>query len=201
MLNGHKANRSNDPRPEDAVIDSVATGKGAPELLLYQEQLLRALAQGTPWPGGRMPLSFQPSPYRVRVKESSFFAGTALDCLQLPALLGETIQVETVCPTNGRAICLTVTGEGVANCDPPGCVLSLVTPGQMPGSPTASPDDRLKQARQLTHFFSSAEAAALWLVPYADVDILDLDQAWRLANGDADDRDRPVPVSPDKNIE
>ncbi|MGD2078384.1 MAG: hypothetical protein PVH18_08375, partial [Chloroflexota bacterium] len=47
--------------------------QSAPALLMYQQQILRALAQGISWEGGRLPLSFQPSPYQVRVKDSSFF--------------------------------------------------------------------------------------------------------------------------------
>ena len=112
--------------------------------------------------GGRLPFSFQPSPYRVRVKESSFFAASALECLQLPVLLGEAVEVESICPSNGSTIRLTVTGLGVTSHDPAGCVMSLAVPS-------------------LTRFFSSPETAALWLVAYPEAVILRLDQAWQLA--------------------
>jgi hypothetical protein len=151
------------------------------DLLAYQQQLLHALAQGGLWMGSRLPLSFQPSPYRVRVKESNFFAASALECMQLPLLLGEGIEVETLCPSTGSTIQLIITDQGVARQSPRDSVMSLAVTGQTSAEPPMSLADLLNLARQQTRFFSSAEAAALWLVAYPDVQILQLDQAWRLA--------------------
>jgi hypothetical protein len=152
------------------------------ELLIYQGQMVRALAQGTPWAGGRMPLSFRSSPYRVRVGESRFFASSALDCLRLPALLGEAIEVASICPSSGRAICLIVTEQGVTRQDPPACVMSLAAPRITLNHLHNSPDGSRGEARDLSRFFSSPEAAALWLVAYPGVELLNLDRAWQLAN-------------------
>jgi hypothetical protein len=162
--------------PVDGWQGRETTGTAAampmPELVEYQQQILRALAQDSSWLGGRLPLSFQPSPYRVRVKESAFFASSALACLQLPALLGAAIEVETFCPSNGLAIHLAITDQGVTSHDPAGCVMSFTDVGQA---------SRQSSAQQLIRFFSSAEAAALWLVAYPNVEIVQLGQAWRLA--------------------
>lgn len=171
----------------DAQIDDwrsttdYAPAEPAPELMTFQQQILRALAQGAPWNGGLLPLSFQPTPYRVQVKDSAFFAASALECLQLPALLGETIDVNAVCPSNGSAIHLTVTAQGVKSHDPSGCVMSVAVIGQAARDGAGCLVDLRALDRQLTRFFSSAEAAALWLVPYPNVEILQLDRAWHLA--------------------
>ena len=158
-----------------------APDEPSPELLAYQQQFLRALAQGEPVKDGFLPLSFQPSPYRVQVKDSTFFAVSALECLMLPALLGEAIDATAVCPSNGAAIHLTVTAQGVTCHEPPGCVMSVALIGPRAGNGASGLGDLRDLNRQLTRFFSSAEAAALWLVPYPQVEILQLDQAWRLA--------------------
>lgn len=173
----------------------------SPELLAYQQQILRALAQGGSWNGGLLPLSFQPTPYRVQVKDSAFFAASALECLQLPALLGETIDVTAVCPSNGSAIQLTVTAQGVTCHEPAGCVMSVAVIGQAARNGASSPAAIQDLNRQLTRFFSSAEAAALWLVAYPNVEILQLDQAWRLANELAGQHDRPDQVETSPSIE
>lgn len=171
-------------RPQAAVGHQAHS---VTELLAYQNQMVRALAQGTPWAAGRIPLSFRPSPYQVRVGESRFFAPSALDCLRLPALLGESIEVTSVCPTNGQAICLIITEQGLGSHEPSGCVMSLVGPRMLPGRMFDRCDDSSNEERQLTHFFSSREAASLWLVAYPGVDVLGIDQAWRLVNGIAHD--------------
>ena len=150
---------------------------------------------------GRMPISFLPTPYRVRVNESRFFAPTALDCLRLPALLGETIEVESICPSNGTVIQLTITGQGVTILDPPGCVMSVAAPGMAPANAAGNLDDPHSLTRQLAHFFSSPEAAALWLVAYPDVAILDIERAWQLVNDVTLDRDRAGLVAAGNFIE
>jgi hypothetical protein len=175
--------RIDDRREPDAI--SYSGAQPGSESLTYQQQFLRALAQGMPWKGRRLPLSFQPSPYRVRVKDSNFFAASALECLQLPALLGEDVDVTSICPSDGSAIHLTVTTQGVGSHDPPGCVVSVALHELPPGNGSSCLANNLTDprnlARQQTRFFSSAEAAALWLVAYPNVAVLSLDQAWRLA--------------------
>ena len=186
----------------DTFVDwwqAQATGV-SPELTAYQDQVLHALAQGTPWAGGRLPLSFQSSPYRVRVNESRFFAGSALDCLQLPFLLGGAVTVESTCPSNGQAIRLVIASQGVTCCDPPGCVLSLVMPGLMSRGAAEGLDDPGNMIRQLSHFFSTAEAAALWLVAYPEAAVLDIDQAWRLANHMVAGLGRTAPTAPGRTV-
>jgi hypothetical protein len=184
LLTESNLDTQNNSRLEHEAEKRTIT-QSAPALLMYQQQILRALAQGISWEGGRLPLSFQPSPYQVRVKDSSFFATSALECFQLPFLLGETAHVSAVCPSNGSAIQLTVTTQGLTSQDPPGCVISVAVSGQMALDGCAqlanSLTDPEKLIRQLTRFFSSAEAAALWLVAYPSVQIFELDQAWHLA--------------------
>ncbi len=179
MQNRPKGNISNSGWRRRQSAASVPVHPPA-ELLAYRDEIVRALAQGTSWAGGRVPLSFRSSPYQVRVGESHFFAPSAVDCLRLPALLGESLEVTSVCPSSGQTICLIISEQGVTRRDPPGSVMSLASSSISPGRPFDDPRD---EDRQLSRFFSSPEAAALWLVAFPGVEILDLDRAWRLING------------------
>jgi len=122
--------------------------------------------------GPASPLSLKATSYSIRVRDSRLYSPSALACLYLPAHLAEILFITATCPTYGSEISLTVTPTGVSASDPAGCVLSLVLPGEKDG-----------QAKELMRFFSSSQAAAIWLVPYPDVLILDIHQAWRLAMG------------------
>lgn len=159
-----------------------ATNRGASGATTGQDQFLYALAQGTDWSAGRLPLTFQPSPYRVQLKESTFFAASALDCLRLPVLLGDTVTVESTCPSNGTMIHLVITSQGVTMCDPQDSVLSVVIPAASIATLAQELDGPVEPIRRLVHFFSSAEAASLWSVAYSDHAVLNMEQAWRLAN-------------------
>lgn len=204
MLTGTKLDAQIADWREQEAENPVAA-QATPDLLTVEQRFLRALAQGASWEGGRLPLSFQPSPYQVRVKDSNLFAASALECLQLPFLLGETIHVTTVCPSDGLAIQLTITDQGVTSHDPSGCVMSMMVSGQMtldePAQLAAILADPQKLIRQLTRFFSSSESAALWLVAYPNVVILQLDQAWRLAAALADQRSRSNQVEAASRID
>lgn len=145
-------------------------------------RMLLALAQGAPLPGSQMPISFRPTPYRISVGESVFYGRSALACLSLPALLSEPMKLESICPASGSAIHIAVSQQGVTACDPPGCVLSVPVPGVAPGCALDGEDEPAGGAHQLDRFFSSAGAASLWLVAYPGVVVLDIDQAWQLAN-------------------
>lgn len=160
----------------------VAADRASPDQAAFTRQLLLSLGQGTPLPDGQMPISFRPTPYRVSVRDSFFYGRSALACLYLPALLGEPVCLETICPAYGSAIQLSVSQKGVTANDPPDCVLSVAVPGMTPGCAISGEDEPDGAAHQLTRFFSSAEAAALWLVAYPGVAILNINQAWRLVN-------------------
>ena len=178
-----------------------AKNGGASESTNGQEQFLYALAQGTDWSGGRLPLTFQPSPFRVQLKESTFFAASALDSLRLPVLLGGTVTVESTCPSNGTMIHLVISSQGVTICEPKDCVLSVVVPATSIANLAQEPDGPVEPIRRLVHFFSSAEAASLWSVAYSDHAILNLEQAWRLANLAALGQYRPNLTSPERVVE
>ena len=98
--------------------------------------------------------------------------------------------VESRCPSNGTMIHLVITGGGVTICDPLDCVLSVVIPTANIATLSQNLDD-VEPIRRLAHFFSSAEAASLWSVAYPEHAILNMDQAWRLANLAAFGQNRP----------
>ena len=81
------------------------------------------------------------TPHRFRVKGRDLYAWCALDALFLPGLLGETAEIQSICPTTGEEIRLTVSPEVEAEYSPPDTVLTIVVPGAAigttgPASPT-----------------------------------------------------------------
>ncbi len=54
-----------------------------------------------------------PTAHRFRVNGQHLYSWCALDALFLPGLLGETAEVESICPTTGAAIQLTIAPDGV----------------------------------------------------------------------------------------
>ncbi|MBW2233737.1 MAG: hypothetical protein JRG92_22745 [Deltaproteobacteria bacterium] len=86
-------------------------------------------------------LTTRETPHRVRVAEKELYAWCALDTLFIPGLLGETADVESLCPISGEAIRLRVTPGSVESCDPSDAWLSVFLPGGSsrqtgPASPT-----------------------------------------------------------------
>ena len=122
----------------------------------------------------QVPISLKPTPYLIRTQDSIFYALSPLGCLRLPLSIKETVHVESTCPTNGSKINLTVTQNGVDTSETPQCVMSIATPW-------IESNNKISD-KQVSRFFSSAKAASLWLAPYPDVTVLDIEQAWKYAN-------------------
>ncbi len=126
-------------------------------------------------------LSLNPTPYQFRVNDRELFAWCALDTLFLPALLQQSAQVESTCPTSGARIRLRVAPEGVKAVEPPDVVLSIAVPGVTPCCETGAQSGPQGPVCTTMHFFSSREAARAWLIAHPGLAILSVEEAWQLA--------------------
>ena len=151
---------------------------------------MRLPERGRPWQQGfsrqasplesTAPLSLEQTPFRIRILESVLYAWSAVSCLVIPSLLMEKVGVDTRCPATGGEIKLFIAPEGIQSADPAGCVLSIAPPNYSAArAPVGEPSSAIG-ANRVMRFFSSRQAASMWLIPYPDVKILNLDEAWRL---------------------
>lgn len=144
---------------------------------------------------GAIGLSLQPTAHRLRVGDQQLYTWCALDALFLPAVLGRTAVVESICPGSGRPVRLEVSPDAVDNVEPAEAVVSLVIPGLTPGVPGACPP---KDCGPTTpsgaesvagpegsfctqvHFFASADAASGWLAGHPGAALLTPGEAQRV---------------------
>lgn len=100
-------------------------------------------------------LTLRPTPHRVELDGRVLYTWCAPDTLELPAMLGKPVRIESPCFATGEAIRIEVDPDGVRAVDPEQAVVSIVTPD-------ACLSDFRERACDEQHFFASAEAAAGW---------------------------------------
>lgn len=100
-------------------------------------------------------LTLRPTPHRVELDGRTLYTWCAPDTLELPALLGRPVQVESRCFATGEPVRVEVDPDGVRSVDPEDAVVSMVLPD------VCMSDFRQKLCDQ-QHFFSCAAAAAGW---------------------------------------
>jgi alkylmercury lyase len=122
-----------------------------------------------------MALTQKPTPHRFRVEGRDLYAWCALDTLFLPALLGQTAEVESACPITRRNITLTVTPEKIEACNPPEVALSIVT------GECCTPGPQGDFCGQI-FFFTSQDAAEAWIGERSGMEILSAADAFTLAH-------------------
>jgi alkylmercury lyase len=112
--------------------------------------------------------------HRLEVEGRELFAWCAWDTLFLPGILGATARVESVCPTTGDTISLTVAPKGVVQTSHPGAVVSFLTPDQ------GFDADVIQSFCHLVHFFALREAGEAWTAERPETFLLSLDDAFEL---------------------
>jgi alkylmercury lyase len=117
-------------------------------------------------------LTLRPTPHQFKLNDRTLFTWCALDALMFPALIGQTVEVESPCAGTGVPVQVTVTLEGVDHVEPIGAVVSLV-------APEASPDVR-RVFCDYVNFFRSAEAASVWLAEHPGATTLPVAEAYQL---------------------
>ncbi len=131
-------------------------------------------------------LSIPWTPHKVSLASRTLYAWCALDTLILPSLLEEPLNVVSVCPATSVPIHLRITPDGIESAEPADAVMSIVLPRV---TDTAEGDACFRPALvgrtgifcSRVWFFTSSEAGSSWLGQTSDGRLLELDDAWRLA--------------------
>ena len=135
------------------------------------------------WPGvyydgeqrvvGFWGLTIAPMAHRLRVEGREVYAWCAWDALFLPALLGTSVEVESSCRATGAPVRLTVTPRGVESSESAGLSVSFLLP-----ETEAMNANVITSFCHYVHFFSSREAAKLWLHEHPETFLLPLADAY-----------------------
>ncbi len=136
-------------------------------------------------------LTLHPTPHRFRLNGNDLYTWCSLDAIFLPGLLGKTAEVESICPVTGRTVRLTITPDGITDLSPEGAVLSIAVPGvSCDTGDSCSPKKTGPQSDACSqmHFFSSREAAEIWLVDHPGVVVFSPGEAFLLAKKNWIDR-------------
>jgi alkylmercury lyase len=120
-------------------------------------------------------LSVTEMPHRLRAEGRNLYTWCAWDTLFLPIALGEQVEVESICPTTGEPITLTVSPDGVSDVDPPGAVMSFLLPGEQSFS-----GDVIRGFCHFVHFFASDDAARAWTAEHAGTFELSIEDGFEL---------------------
>ena len=142
-------------------------------------------------------LTLNSTPHRFRVNGKQLFTWCSLDAIFLPGLLEQTAEVESTCPVTGEPIRLTIAPDGIVAANPEQAVLSITIPGVSCASGDSCAPNKTgpkSDACSQMHFFSSREAAEIWLIDHPGVVIFSLDEAYRLARENWIDRMRKPDV-------
>lgn len=121
-------------------------------------------------------LSLAKTTHAFDIDGRRLYTWCAWDTLFLPELLDRSARVRSRCPSSGAAIELTVTPDGAEPVVPSGAVLSMRAP-----TDCCAGDDLIARFCQHVHFFTSHDAAAMWLAVRADDGfVLSIEQGFEL---------------------
>ena len=114
--------------------------------------------------------------HRFEIDGKTLYTWCAWDPLFLAPLLGVEARVSSVCPVTGATVTLRVGPEGIADADPPDAVLSFLRPTPDMG------DNAINSFCHFVRLFASRDAAEAWIADRPGTFVLDLDDAFELAN-------------------
>jgi alkylmercury lyase len=117
-------------------------------------------------------LTLQLTPHRLELEGRTLFAWCALDTFLFPILLGRPASIESPCRGTGDPVHIEVTSAGIEAVDPPSAVVSIVAARDLTSVRSVGCNN--------THFFSSPEAASLWLERHPEATILSAEETFRL---------------------
>jgi alkylmercury lyase len=121
-------------------------------------------------------LTAQPvSKHVLRINGQTRYAWCAWDCLFIPGLLGESVQVSSVCPQTGDPIELIVSPRSVEQVKPLSTVLSMLLP-----EVDDCRQDVIASFCHFVHFFKNDEAARKWAATRPGTRIISLDDGLQL---------------------
>jgi alkylmercury lyase len=123
-------------------------------------------------------ITLRATPHRFEVEGRQLYTWCALDTLMFPRLLGTSARVESPSHGNGAAIRVEVEPDRVVRVDPPGAVVSLVTPD-------APQSVRMSFCNQV-HFFADQDDASSWLVEHPEATVVSVADAYEIGRRLAD---------------
>jgi alkylmercury lyase len=119
-------------------------------------------------------LTLRPTAHRFTIAGQELYTWCALDTLIFPTLLARQARVESLCPSSGQTIRLTIDPmAGVTSLEPATAVVSLI-------APTTGTSIRPGFCNQV-HYFASPEAAADWAGRFPDSTLLAVTDAYQFA--------------------
>ena len=128
-----------------------------------------------------MALTLKPTDHKFVVDGQELYAWCAVDTLFLPGLVGETADVESICPATGERIRLRISPTGIESVEPRDTVVSVVIPGTSAACEPGQAKGAGSASCQSMNYFISREAAERHLGADSDVAILDVQEASQLA--------------------
>jgi len=139
-----------------------------------------------PWPGvfrddrrdivGFWGLTARPvSKHVLRINGQPRYAWCAWDCLFIPALLPQPVQVSSVCPQTGEPIELIVSPNSVEQVQPDSTVLSMLLPDV-----EACRRDVVSNFCHFVYFFKDEEVALKWTATHPGIQVITIDQGLEL---------------------
>ena len=127
-------------------------------------------------------LTRRPTPHRFVVDGQELYAWCAVDTLFLPGLVGKTAEVESNCLATGEPIRLTISSSGIEVVEPAETVVTVTIPGVSAACEPGQGKGGESASCQSMNFYVSRQAAESHLGPDADVAILEVETAWKLAH-------------------
>jgi alkylmercury lyase len=139
-----------------------------------------------PWPGvfrderrdiiGFWGLTAQPvSKHVLRINGQDRYAWCAWDCLFLPALLRQPVDVDSVCRQTGEPIALTVSPGGVEKVQPRSTALSMLVPDV-----ERCRQDVVSNFCHFVFFFKDEAAGRTWTATHPGTQVISLEQGFVL---------------------
>lgn len=129
------------------------------------------------------------SNHLLKIGGRRLYTWCAWDTLFIPAILGETAEVESSCPVTEQAIRLTVSAKGVEGLGPEGAVMSMLEP------PEDMMEDIVSKFCHQVFFFRDAQAGAEWTGQHPGTRLMSIHDGFELGRlkniarfGDALDR-------------
>lgn len=123
-------------------------------------------------------ITLRATPHRFEVEGRQLYTWCALDTLMFPRMLGKAARVESPSHGNGTPIRVHVEPDRLVKVDPPGAVVSIVTPD--------APDSVRMSFCNQVHFFADAEDASAWLVDHPEATVVPVADAYQIGRGLAD---------------
>lgn len=155
---------------EGAPVPTEALGRGADVLSRWTDVRMDAQGRVIGYAG----LTLVETQHRMKVAGRTLFAWCAWDTLFLPALLGVSAEVQSICPASGEGLEFLVGPREIVRA-PEGVLVSLVAP-----DPRQAAADLIGQFCCHVHFLASEPAAREWTARRPGTPLATLPQAWEL---------------------